>query len=185
MSKITAICGSLRANSFNQMLLDTLIERAPEGLQIVQADITGFPVFSPDDESNQPQSVLDAKALIQGSDCVLLVTPEYNFGVPGGLKNAIDWLSRPYGDPTLNRRPLAICGATTGYMGTMRCQLQLRQSWHFFKAPVFSEAELTVAFAQKVFDAEGRMTDEVYLGMVDSYLAELKSWLDRKCATVA
>lgn len=185
MPKVTAICGSLRARSYNQLLLETLIERAPEGLEIVQVDISDFPVFSPDDEANQPQSVLDAKAVIQDSDCVLLVTPEYNFGVPGGLKNAIDWLSRPYDDPTLNGRPLALSGASSGYMGTMRCQLQLRQSWHFFKAPVFAGAEITVAFANKAFDAEGRLTSEVYIGMVDTYLAELKSWLDRKCASVA
>jgi len=185
MPKVAAICGSLRTGSYNQMLLHTLIERAPEGLEIVQVDIRDFPVFNVDDELDQPQAVRDAKAVIQDSDCVVLVTPEYNFGVPGGLKNAIDWLSRPYGDPTLNGRPLALAGASTGYMGTVRCQLQLRQSWHFFKAPVFAGAEITVAFADKAFDAEGRLTNEVYVGMIDAYLAELKSWLDRKCASVA
>ncbi|MGB4594075.1 MAG: NAD(P)H-dependent oxidoreductase [Coriobacteriia bacterium] len=184
MPKVTAICGSFRAGSYNQMLLNTLVERAPEGLEIVQADIRAFPVFNQDDESNQPQAVLDAKAVIQDSDCVLLVTPEYNFGVPGGLKNAIDWLSRPHGDATLNGRPLALAGASSGYMGTMRCQLQLRQSWHFFKAPVFAGAELTVAFADRAFDAERRLTNEGYIGMIDTYLAALKSWLDRKCASV-
>ena len=106
MPRIAALCGSRRAGSYNRMLLNTLNARSPEGLEIVDVDITGFPVFNQDLEQVPPQAVLGAKALIQTCDCVLLVSPEYNFGVPGYLKSAVDWLSRPYGDPTLVGRHL-------------------------------------------------------------------------------
>jgi chromate reductase len=159
MIRAAAICGSKRRGSYNQSLLETLVERAPEGLEIIQVGIRDFPFFSQDDESNPPRVVLDAKALIQSCDCVLLVSPEYDYGVPGYLKNAVDWLSRPFGDPTLFGRPMAVCGASSGRMGTIRGQLHWRQSWYFFKAPVFSEAEL-----------------------IDRYLSTLLDWLIRDCS---
>jgi chromate reductase len=182
MIRIAAMCGSRRRGSYNQSLLAALIEREPEGLEIVQVDISDFPFFSQDDESDPPQVVRDAKALIQSCECVLLVSPEYDYGVPGYLKNAVDWLSRPFGDPTLVGRPMAVCGASIGRMGTIRGQLHWRQSWYFFKAPVFSEAELTVAFSRDVFDAEGRLTDKPTTQAVDNYLTRLHDWLVRDCA---
>jgi chromate reductase len=126
--------------------------------------------------------VLEAKSEIQRCDCVLLVSPEYNYGVPGFLKNAVDWLSRPFGDPTLVGRPMAVCGASTGHMGTIRGQLHWRQSWYFFRAPVFSEAELTVAMARDAFDAEGRLVSEAYQKAADHFLSALCEWLARDCA---
>ena len=181
MPRIAALCGSRRSGSFNRMLLENLAERAPEGLEIVEVAIRDFPFFSQDDESEPPADVLAAKALIQTCDCVLLVSPEYDFGVPGYLKNAVDWLSRPFGDRTLVGRPMAVCGASTGYMGTIRGQLHWRQSWYFFKAPVFSEAELTVSFAAKAFDDERRLTSELYATNVDRFLSTLNDWLVRGC----
>ena len=182
MPRVAALCGSRRTGSYNRMLLNTLIERSPEGLEVVDVDITAFPVYNQDLEKAAPQAVLDAKELIQSCDCVLLVSPEYNFGVPGYLKSAVDWLSRPYGDPTLVGRPMAVCGAALGYMGTSRGQLHWRQSWHFFKAPVFSEVELTVAFAPQAFDESGTMVDETQLKNVDNFLGSLNAWLERGCA---
>ena len=182
MTKIAALCGSRRTGSYNQALLDALIARAPEDLEIVQVDIRDFPFFSQDDEKTPPAVVADAKAIIQGCDCVMLVSPEYDYGVPGYLKNAVDWLSRPFGDPTLVGRPMAVCGASTGYMGTIRGQLHWRQSWYFFRAPVFSEAELTVAFAADAFDAEGVLISERYQQVADHFLAGLLDWLRRGCS---
>src|SRR5450759_2693733 len=114
MPRIAALCGSRRRGSYNQALLNALVERAPEGLEIVQVDIRDFPFFSQDDETNAPQVVLDAKSVIQSCDCVMLVSPEYDFGVPGYLKNAVEWLSRPFGDRTLVGRPMTVCGASIG-----------------------------------------------------------------------
>lgn len=182
MPRVAAMCGSRRKGSYNQQLLDNAIARAPEGLQIVQVGIRDFPFFDQDDEASPPQVIADAKALIQSCDCVLLVSPEYDYGVPGYLKNAVEWLSRPFGDPTLLGRPMAVMGASTGYMGTIRGQLHWRQSWYFFRAPVFSEAELAVAFSRDAFDAEGTLVNERYVASLDHYLETLLDWLSRRCA---
>ena len=182
MPRVAALCGSRRTGSYNRMLLGALIERAPDGLEVVQVDIRDFPLFDQDEESDPPPAVLDAKALIQSCECVLLVSPEYDFGVPGYLKNAVDWLSRPFGDRTLVGRPMAVCGASTGYMGTIRGQLHWRQSWYYYKAPVFSEAELTVSFAAAAFDAAGRLVDETHRQNADHFLSTLLDWLVRGCS---
>jgi chromate reductase len=182
MIRVAALCGSRRTGSFNRMLLENAIARAPAGLEIVEVDIRDFPFFDQDAEANPPQSVANAKRVIQSADCVLLVSPEYDYGVPGYLKNAVEWLSRPFGDPTLVGRPMALTGASTGYMGTIRGQLHWRQSWYFFRAPVFSEAELTVAFAAEAFDAERHLVNEVYVRALDHYLLTLLDWLQRGCS---
>ena len=182
MPRVAALCGSRRTGSYNQKLLDNAIARAPEGLEIVQVNIRDFPFFSQDDESRPPEVVVAAKTAIQSCDCVLLVSPEYDYGVPGYLKNAVEWLSRPFGDPTLVGRPMAVMGASTGYMGTIRGQLHWRQSWYFFRAPVFSEAELAVAFAADAFDAEGTLVNERYATSLDHYLVTLLDWLARRCS---
>ena len=177
--RVSAMCGSIRTGSFNQALLDTAIERGPaHGLEIVQADISCFPLYSQDWEPKGiPEPVAEAKRLIQSTQCLLLVTPEYNYGVPGLLKNAVDWVSRPFGDPTLRGRPMALMGASTGYMGTIRAQLAWRQLWHFFRTPVFTGVELTLAFAAKAFE-DGVLVDETYSGFLDAYLEALHEWLE-------
>jgi chromate reductase len=176
---ISAMCGSLRTGSFNQSLLNAAIAHAPaHGLEIVQADFSKFPLYSQDyDASEYPEPVLTAKALVQSSACLLLVSPEYNHGIPGGLKNAVDWLSRPFGDPTLNRRPMAVMGASSGYMGSIRSQLAWRQMWYFFRCPVFSDAELAVPFAAKAMDDNGVLVDENYLKALDTFLEALAGWI--------
>jgi len=176
---VSALCGSLRTGSYNRALLDTAVDRAPgHGLEIVSAPIGGFPLFSQDLESDPPEDVILAKEVIRSSRCLLLSTPEHDYGVPGVLKNAVDWLSRPHGDPTLDGRPLALMGASTGYMGTMRAQLAWRQMWHFSHAPVFSDVELTVSFSASKF-ADGRLVDEDVLRQLDLFLAGLHEWLER------
>ncbi len=182
MIRVAALCGSRRAGSYNRSLLEALIERAPDGMQIVEVQIRDFPFFDQDDEASPPPSVLAAKDLVQSCDCVLLVSPEYDYGVPGYLKNAVDWLSRPFGDPTLVGRPMAVCGASTGYMGTIRGQLHWRQSWYFFKAPVFTEAELVVPFARDAFDESGRLVREQTEQAIDHFLGTLLDWLVRGCS---
>jgi chromate reductase len=182
MQRVAAICGSFRKGSYNQALLDNAIARAPQGLVIEQVDVTGFPFFSQDMEADPPTSVAEAKAAIQTADCLLLVSPEYDYGVPGFLKNAVDWLGRPFGDPTLVGRPMALMGASSGYMGTIRGQLHWRQSWYFFRAPVFSEAELTISFSRDAFDADGKLVNETYVKALDHYLLTLLDWLERDCS---
>ena len=182
MIRVAALCGSRRRGSFNQQLLHNAVARAPQGLEIVQVPIRDFPFFDQDEESHPPVVVTEAKALIQSAECLLLVSPEYDYGVPGYLKNAVDWLSRPFGDPTLVGRPMAVMGASTGRMGTIRGQLHWRQSWYFFRAPVFSEAELAVSFAADSFDVDGVLVAQAAVDGLDHYLATLLDWLERGCS---
>lgn len=178
---IAALCGSLRPGSYNQALLETAIVRGERfGLQIVQVPIDGFPAFSQELEANVPAPVLAAKDLVSSADCVMLVTPEYNYGVPGVLKNAVDWLSRPFGDPTLRHRPMALMGASTGYAGSLRAQLAWRQMWYFFDAPVFSATEMTLSFAARMVDETGLVVDAGALERLDLYLEKLAQWLEER-----
>jgi chromate reductase, NAD(P)H dehydrogenase (quinone) len=181
-SRVSALCGSRRRGSYNQRLLDNVVGRAPEGLDIVQVDIRAFPFYDQDEESPPPEVVTAAKSMIQSSDCLLLVSPEYNYGVPGYLKNAVDWLSRPFGDLTLVGRPMAVMGASTGRMGTIRGQLHWRQSWHFFRAPVFSEAEFALSAAAEAFDEGGALRREGDIEALDRYLVTLLDWIRRDCS---
>ena len=175
---VSALCGSFRSGSFNQALLDTAVERgATHGLDIRQAAIANFPLFCADQESDPPPEVCAAKELIGSSEGLLLVSPEHNYGVPGVLKNAIDWLSRPATDPTLRERPMAVMGASSGYMGTVRAQLAWRQMWHYFGQSVFSEAEMFLPFAAKAIE-DGRVTDAVALERLDLYIERLAAWLE-------
>ncbi|PKQ37787.1 MAG: hypothetical protein CVT59_05835 [Actinobacteria bacterium HGW-Actinobacteria-1] len=182
--RIAALCGSLRSGSFNQALLDAVIERGPAyGLEVVQAQIRDFPLFNQDLEATPPAAVEETKRVVQSADAVLLVSPEANYGVPGVLKNAIDWLSRPPHNPTLYKRPMAVIGASTGFLGTMRAQLAWRQMWHFFDAPVFSGAEFVMPFARNLVDADGRLVDEGTLTRLDAYLEALAQWVMQCRAT--
>jgi chromate reductase len=179
--RLSAMCGSFRSGSYNQALLDEAIARGRKhGLEIEQVAIGGFPFYSQDMQAAEGDSepVQHAKQVVAASECLLLATPEYDFGVPGVLKNAIEWLSRPFGDPTLVHKPLALIGASTGVRGTIRAQLAWRQTWVYFKAPVFSEVELTVALARDVFDAEDRIADGSTEKRLEEYLAALSAWLD-------
>ncbi len=181
MRRIAAMCGSFRKGSFNQSLLNEAIERAPKhDLEIVQVEIKNFPFYSQDLQTAEgdPEAVRLAKRTVAESKCVLLATPEYDYGVPGVLKNAVEWLSRPVGDPTLLHKPMALMGASTGYMGTIRAQLAWRQVWVFLKGPVFSEIEMTVSFAKKAFNQEGKLVDEMYRQRLEDYLEALSKWLD-------
>src|SRR6185369_10681430 len=118
------------------------------------------PGFSQDDETNPPSQVVELKQRIRSADAILLVTPAYNYSVPGVLKNAIDCASRPYGDSAWTRKPVAIMGASVGTLGTARAQYHLRQTFVFLNMYPVNQPEVMVSNAQNRFDQEGRLTDE-------------------------
>ena len=125
--RILGFAGSLRKGSYNKALLRAAGELAPKGAELRVFDLEGIPPFNEDLESNPPAKVKDFKAEIKAADALLIATPEYNFSMPGVLKNAIDWGTRPYGDNAWAGKPAAIMGASTGQFGTVRAQLHLRQ----------------------------------------------------------
>jgi chromate reductase len=174
-----AICGSLREGSYNRLLLRNAIERCPEGLSIEEVSFRGWPVYDGDVEAHAyPAEIAAAKERIRRADALLLVTPEYNFSVPGPLKNAIDWLSRPVKETPLVGKPVGTMGASTGWAGSERAQLVWLYTFRFLRMPNFKDHELHVSMAAKAFDEQGRLTNEVFLNDLDAYLPLFRDWVE-------
>jgi len=172
--KVLGICGSLREKSINKGLLRAAIATAPEGIGIETFDIGTLPLFNQDFENNLPQEVIDFKKKIEEADAILFVTPEYNYSVPGVLKNAIDWGSRPSGKSAWNGKPAAIMGAS-GPRGTVRAQLHLRQMFVTLNIYGLNKPEMLVDSTGK-FDENGNLTDEETKKRIAELLTALASW---------
>ena len=174
--KVLGIAGSLRKGSFNRMTLEAAIELAPEGVEISMADISDIPHYNGDlEEQGRPESVQRFRAGIAAADAVLFVTPEYNYSIPGVLKNAIDWASRGADQP-FDGKPTAIMGASMGMFGTARAQYHLRQVLVFLNSFPLNRPEVMIARAQEKFDAEGRLTDETARKLISKQLEALRDW---------
>ena len=171
--KILGIAGSIREGSYNRAALRAAQTLAPEGATIETFDIKGLPGFSQDDETNPPAQVVELKQRIRDADAILLVTPEYNYSVPGVLKNAIDWASRPYGDSAWTRKPVAIMGASVGTLGTARAQYHLRQMFVFLNMFAVNQPEVMISQAHKHFDADGNLTEDTAKKLIRQLLEEL------------
>jgi chromate reductase len=170
---ILGIAGSIREGSYNRAALRAAQALAPEGVTIETFDIKGLPGFSQDDETNPPPQVVQLKQRIREADAILLVTPEYNYSVPGVLKNAIDWASRPYGDSAWTRKPVAIMGASVGTTGTARAQYHLRQMFVFLNMRAVNQPEVMISHAHKHFDEQGNLIDEAAKKLITQLLEEL------------
>lgn len=175
--KILGIAGSLRKGSFNKMLLKAALEVAPQDVELETFDLEGIPPFNQDLENDPHQKVKELKEKVKGADGILIVTPEYNYSVPGVLKNAIDAASRPYGTNPFEGKPVAIMGASIGMLGTARAQYHLRQTLVFLNAFPLNRPEIMVPFAESKFDETGRLTDETTREKVRELLAELVKWI--------
>jgi chromate reductase len=158
--KILGIAGSLRKGSYNQSALKAAVGLVPEGAEIEFYDIDGFPGYNQDMDADPPAKVTEFKQKIREADAILFSSPEYNYSVPGLLKNAIDWASRPYGDSAWDGKPAAIMGASSGVIGTARMQYHLRQSMVFLNMFPLNRPEVMIGKAGEKFDADGNLTDE-------------------------
>lgn len=157
--KILGIVGSLRKGSYNRFALKAAQELVPDGAVLNLIELHGIPVFDQDNEMTLPASVLEFKRRILDADAILFATPEYNYSLPGGLKNAIDWASRPYGESAWLGKPAAVMGASTGSLGTARAQYHLRQILVTLDMPVVNQPEVMIGNAAQRFDQNGRLTD--------------------------
>ncbi len=175
---VCGIAGSLRRASYNRALLRAAQELAPDGMEIRIFDGMGaLPLFNEDVEAQgDPESVQAFKHAIREADALLIATPEYNHGVPGVLKNAIDWASRPPGRSVLAGKPTAVFGASPGITGSARAQTQLRDSFVFTQTPAVLQPEILVYRAHEKFDAEGRLTDAKTSQFVGLLLRHLADW---------
>jgi chromate reductase, NAD(P)H dehydrogenase (quinone) len=173
MIKVFAVAGSLRRASFNKMLLRAAQELAPAGMAIESFDLEGIPAYNQDLERTPPDSVKTMKAKVKASDAVLFVTPEYNFSIPGVLKNAIDWGSRPKVESCWAKKPAAIMGASTGKFGAARAQYHLRQCLVTLDMPCVNQPEVMVNFAADKFDPAGKLSDQTTRELIAQLLANL------------
>src|SRR5512141_1390650 len=150
--KVLGIAGSLRKESYNKWALRAAQLLAPDHIKVDTFDITGIPLFNQDDERNPSPRLVEFKKAIQAADAILIATPEYNYSIPGVLKNAIDAASRPYGDNVWEGKPAAIMSASIGMLGGARAQYHLRQSMVFLNMHPINRPEVMVSFAQQKFD---------------------------------
>ncbi|MBM3490771.1 MAG: NAD(P)H-dependent oxidoreductase [Alphaproteobacteria bacterium] len=177
--RVLGIVGSLRRESYNRRLIEAARELAPNGITLEVCDIADVPLYN-DDVYKQgfPAAVVQLRQRIKQTDALLIATPEYNYSIPGVLKNAIDWASRPPEQPFTDK-PLAIIGASPGALGTARAQYHLRQAFIFLDARVLSRPELMVAQAGSKLDAQGRLTDEATRRQLTELLLALGAWTQR------
>lgn len=177
---VLGFAGSLRAGSYNRALLRAAQDLAPAGMAITSFDLAPIPLYNADVEAaGDPAPVAAFKTAISAADALLIVTPEYNYGVPGVLKNALDWASRPPKGSPLENKPTAILGASQGSGGTARAQLQLRQLFVFTGTYALLKPEVLVARAQDKFDADGALTDAETRRYVGQLLEALAAWTER------
>jgi chromate reductase len=178
--RILAFAGSLRRDSYNRALLRAAAELAPGDMSIDIFDLSEVPLYNGDVEAGSvPEGVSRFKAAIQAADGVLMATPEYNHGVPGVMKNAVDWASRPPGGAPLGGKPVGIIGASPGITGTARGQSQLRQAFEFTNSFCMAQPELLVFKAHEKFDPAGNLIDAATGEHLSRYLAALVMWVRR------
>ena len=171
--RILGIAGSLRRESYNRAALRAATKLVPEGAILETFELDGIPVFNQDEEQNPPAKVTELKRLIREADAILFATPEYNYSVPGVLKNAIDWASRPYGDSAWDGKPAAIMGASVGAIATARAQYHLRQMMVFLNMFPINQPEVMIGNAGEKFDDQGNLTDETTRDFVSQLLKNL------------
>lgn len=173
---ILGFAGSLRQGSHNQALLRASLELVPNSAKLEVFELDSIPLFNQDLESSPPEKVKEFKRKIKAADALLIATPEYNYSVPGVLKNAIDWASRPYGDNAFEGKPVALMSASIGMLGGARAQYHLRQSFVFLNMYPVNKPEVFVSFASQKFDDKGRLLDEKTKELIRELLDNLVAW---------
>ncbi len=175
--EVAAIVGSLRRQSYNRSLLRTAILIQPENMHIYEVAIDQVPFFNEDlEREGDPASVVELKRALARADALLILTPEYTYSIPGVLKNALDWASRPAGRSVLRGKPVAIMGASVGRSGTMRAQLHLRQIFVQIGMVAIPEPEVFVTFAKDKFNGLGELSDQTSLDLTKQLLDNLVEW---------
>jgi len=170
---ILGFAGSLRKGSYNRAILRAATELLPANATLDIYDLEGLPLFNQDLEGQPTEKVKEFKAKIRAADAILIATPEYNYSIPGVLKNAIDVASRPYPENAFAGKPVAIMGASIGMLGTARAQYHLRQSFIFLDMHTLNSPEVMVAHAADKVDSNGRFTDEMGRELIAELIGNL------------
>jgi chromate reductase, NAD(P)H dehydrogenase (quinone) len=169
--------GSLSSTSINRVLSRALIRLAPDDLDFTEIPIGNLPLYSQDYDDNYPPEARALKEAIARSDAILFVTPEYNRSIPGALKNAIDWASRPWGENSFDQIPAAVIGASTGSIGTALGQQSLRGVLSFCNARQMTAPEAYIQYSPEVFLDDGEVTNDSTREFLSAYMAEFRTYI--------
>ena len=171
--------GSLSSTSINRTLSRALVRLAPRDLEFSEIPIGNLPLYSPDFDSDYPPEARALKDALAASDAVLFVTPEYNRSIPGALKNAIDWASRPWGQNAFDHMPAAVVGASIGQIGTAVAQQSLRAVLSFCNARQMTAPEAYIHFRPEVYAQSGEVSDEEAAGFLRNFMQEFRDHVER------
>ena len=179
MFKVGYIIGSLATASINRRLAGALVKLAPDELEFHEISFADLPLYSYDYDADYPEVARKFKDEISRSDAILFVTPEYNRSIPGGLKNAIDWASRPYGTNAFTRKPSAVIGTSPGAIGTAIAQQSLRSVLGFCNSPQMNAPEAYIQYKDGMLDDEGNVTIESTREFLRNFMAEFHLFIER------
>lgn len=171
--------GSLSSTSINRTLSKALIRLAPDNLEFTEIPIGNLPLYSQDYDADYPPEARALKDAIESSDAVIFVTPEYNRSIPGALKNAIDWASRPWGQNSFDHIPAAVIGASIGQIGTAVAQQSLRGVLSFCNARQMTAPEAYIYFKPEEYGEDGEVTNEATAGFLRDFMSEFRDHIDR------
>jgi chromate reductase len=177
--KVGYFVGSLATNSINRSLAKALVKLAPSGLSMTEIPFKDLPLYSYDYDANYPAVATAFKNAIAGVDAVLFVTPEYNRSIPGALKNAIDWASRPYGTNAFTRKPSAVIGTSPGKIGTAVAQQHLRSIMAFCNSPLMNSIEAYIQFEKGLISDDAEITNETTREFSRNFMAEFHGFITR------
>lgn len=177
--KVGYMVGSLAKASINRKLARALERLAPSGLALVEIRFDMLPLYSYDHDADYPQVARTFKDSIAAVDAVLFVTPEYNRSIPGGLKNAIDWASRPYGQNSFARKPAGIIGTSPGKIGTAVAQSHLRSIMAFCNAPLMNSIEAYIQFEPGLISDDGEVADPQTAEFLGKFMSEFHGFISR------
>jgi chromate reductase len=179
MYKVGYFVGSLSSKSINRVLSRALIRLAPEDLEFTEIPIGDLPLYSPDFDDSYPEEALSLKRAISAADAVLFVTPEYNRSIPGALKNAIDWASRPWGKNSFHHIPAGVIGTSIGSIGTAVGQQSLRAVLSFCNARQMTSPEAYIQYSPEVFLDDGEVTNDATVAFLSDFMAEFRDHIAR------
>jgi chromate reductase len=176
---IGVIVGSLRADSYNRKVFETSKSLIPDGLALREISIGALPLFNQEIQENPTPEVSEFWEAVRRADGILFISPEYNYSVPGLVKNAFDWASRPPSGAPIARKPAGVLGASNGRSGTMRMQLHMRQILPALNMPVMPKPEVFIMNAADVFDESGYLHDERIRKQLTTFYAAFETWVRR------
>lgn len=177
--KVGYFVGSLSKESINRKLAKALVRLAPDGLTLVEIRFDELPHYNRDYDADYPAVAVEFKRALAGVDAVLFVTPEYNRSIPGALKNAIDWASRPWGKNSLARKPCAIIGTSPGKIGTAVAQSHLRSILAFCNAPLMNSIEAYIQFEKELISDDGEVAAPETEAFLQSFITEFQGFVER------